>query len=219
VRFFHDHNARSSALIEARLSAIKAAEPLTTDPAVIVPQQLFAQALIEQPRATLAAVARFDEQIAAYPRYPTTHCFLRCPGPAQRLHRDYRWPLGKIASATTALPPCRCTAVLPPVTERSGKSCRVHWRWQCPKFLRQTFVEWTGQTIPRCFWAAAYYHQQRAKGASHQVALRALAFKWIRILYRCWQTRTPYHEARYLKALQRRGSPLLAAIPPATQTS
>ncbi len=43
----------------------------------------------------------------------------------------------------------------------------------------------------------------------HQAALRALAFKWIRILYRCWVERTPYNESRYLMALQRRQAPLL----------
>jgi hypothetical protein len=42
--------------------------------------------------------------------------------------------------------------------------------------------------------------------------VRALAFKWIRILYRCWQTRTPYDETTYLNALKRRGSPLIHAI-------
>ena len=41
------------------------------------------------------------------------------------------------------------------------------------------------------------------------MAVRALAFKWIRILYRCWQTRTPYNETVYLNALAKRGSPLL----------
>ncbi len=96
-----------------------------------------------------------------------------------------------------------------PVTQRSGKKCWVHWRWQCPTFLRQTFVEWAAQTINKSFWAGAYYRQQRAKGCTYQAAVRALAFKWIRILYRCWQTRTPYNESTYLKALERRGSPLL----------
>jgi hypothetical protein len=62
------------------------------------------------------------------------------------------------------------------------------------------------------FWAAAYYRQQRDKGCSHQAAVRALAFKWIRILYRCWQTRTPYDKSTYLNALKRRGSPLLTSI-------
>lgn len=99
-----------------------------------------------------------------------------------------------------------------PVTERSGKKSWVHWRWQCPTFLRQTFVEWAGQTINKSFWAGAYYRQQRDKGSSYQAAVRALAFKWIRILYQCWITRTPYNESTYLNALRKRGSPLLKSI-------
>jgi hypothetical protein len=96
-----------------------------------------------------------------------------------------------------------------PVTKRSGQSTWIHWRWQAPTFLRQTFVEWAAQTINKSYWAGIFYHRQRAKGCSHQAAVRALAFKWIRILYRCWKTRTPYDETRYLRALQERGSPLL----------
>ena len=41
------------------------------------------------------------------------------------------------------------------------------------------------------------------------MALTSLAFKWIRILFRCWVERTPYDESRYLSALQKRGSPVL----------
>jgi transposase len=96
-----------------------------------------------------------------------------------------------------------------PVTESSGNSHWVHWRFKCPAFLRQSFVEWAAETIPRSYWAGAFYAQQRARGASHQAALRALAFKWIRILFRCWKDRTLYDESQYLKALQRRRAPLL----------
>ena len=103
-----------------------------------------------------------------------------------------------------------------PVTERSGNKCWIHWRWQCPTFLRQTFVEWAAQTINKSFWAGAFYRQQRDKGSSHQAAVRALAFKWLRILNRCWQTRTPYDESIYLNALKQRGSPLLSKL--VTQT-
>jgi len=92
-----------------------------------------------------------------------------------------------------------------PVTERSGQKHWVHWRLQCPTFMRQTFVEWAGQTINKSYWAGAYYRQQRDKGSTHQAAVRSLAFKWIRILYRCWQTGEAYDESRYLKALERRG--------------
>jgi hypothetical protein len=86
----------------------------------------------------------------------------------------------------------------------------VHWRLRCPKFLRQTFVEWVALWIPHCYWAKAYYEQQRVGGSTHQEALRALAFKWIRIVYRCWQDGTRYDEAQYLTALKCHGSPVLA---------
>jgi hypothetical protein len=74
---------------------------------------------------------------------------------------------------------------------------------------RQTFHVWVALSISHCFWAKAYYEQQRSRRASHQAALRALAFKWIRIAFRCWHDRTPYDEATYLSALKRRGSPLV----------
>ena len=44
------------------------------------------------------------------------------------------------------------------------------------------------------------------------MAIRALAFKWIRILHRCWMDRKPYDEAKYLMALKAKGSPLVAAF-------
>ena len=99
-------------------------------------------------------------------------------------------------------------AGIAPVLERSGKQSWVHWRCQCPKCLRQTFVEWATGSIRFSDWARAYYEQQRAKGASHQAAVRALAFKWIRILYRCWKDRQPYQEDVYLASLARRRLPL-----------
>jgi transposase len=72
-------------------------------------------------------------------------------------------------------------AGIAPVTERSGSMCWVHWRLQCPKFLRQTFVGWASESIRHPFWARAYYAQQRAKGHTHYAATRALAFTWLRV--------------------------------------
>ena len=99
-----------------------------------------------------------------------------------------------------------------PVREKSGNQFWVHWRWNAPKFLRQTFVEWAGQTVLYSAWARAYYFYQKQHGKKHAAILRALAFKWIRILGRCWQNHEPYDEARYLEALKRRRSHLADAI-------
>jgi hypothetical protein len=57
-----------------------------------------------------------------------------------------------------------------------------------------------------------YYQQQRSKGHTHHEAVRALAFKWIRIVFRCWQDRVAYDANTYLTALVKRGSPLGAIV-------
>ena len=94
----------------------------------------------------------------------------------------------------------------------------MHWRLQCPKFLRQTFVEWAAESIRHSFWAQLY-SSERDKGTTHQAAVRALAFKWLRILYRCWQARTPYEESVYLQTLKRRGSSLIQQLAKASGTT
>src|SRR2546421_12965028 len=78
-----------------------------------------------------------------------------------------------------------------------------------PINLRQTFHEFAAQSIQDSFWARAYYSSQRAKGKDHHAAVRALAFKWIRVIWKCWQTRTPYNEVIYLESLRKKGSSLL----------
>ncbi len=75
--------------------------------------------------------------------------------------------------------------------------------------MRQTFHEYAGESIKHSFWARVYYNLQRARGKSHHAAVRALAFKWIRIIWKCWQTSTPYSEVKYLEGLRKKGSPLL----------
>jgi hypothetical protein len=44
------------------------------------------------------------------------------------------------------------------------------------------------------------------------MAMRALAFKWIRIVFRCWQDRVAYDETRYFTVLAKRGLHLTSAF-------
>jgi len=209
-KFFREHNMNRKVLLERRIQAIKSAMSLTDDEAVIVPYRLQALTLVAQLAVALESIRQYDDEIAALaPQHPDYALFDVLPGAgpslAPRLMVGFGEQRERFANAAEVQ---KCTGIAP-VTERSGQSTWIHWRWQCPTFLRQTSVEWAAQTINKSYWAGLYYHQQRAKGCSHQAAVRALAFKWIRILYRCWKTRTPYDEARYLRALQERGSSLL----------
>ena len=78
--------------------------------------------------------------------------------------------------------------------------------------MKQTFHEFSDQSIRFSKWARAHYDELRSRGKDHHAALRALAYKWIRILFRCWKDRKPYSEEQYLAALRRRGSPLAEKI-------
>jgi len=208
--FFNMHNSRRANVVEARLASIKAAIPLTEEHGVIDPCRLHALMLVKQLRVTLDSIDQFDRAIAELaPTLPDYYLFQRLPGAGEQLAPRLLAAFGEDRQRFAAADALQKYAGIAPVTERSGKKQWVHWRWQCPKFLRQTFIEWAGQTVNKSFWAGAYYRQQREKGSPHSVAMRALAFKWIRILYRCWKTRTPYNETTYLNALRKRGSPLL----------
>ena len=211
-KFFHEHSMRFEHVLEQRLIAIKAATPLTLDEAVVVPHRLQALVYVEQLRVLLDAIKRFDIQIESVAKQHDDYAlFTALPGAGPSLAPRLLVAFGEQRERYKSAAEVQKYSGVAPVTERSGKKHWVHWRWQCPTFMRQTFVEWAAQTINKSYWAGEYYRQQREKGSTDQAAVRALAFKWIRILYRCWQTRTPYDEVTYLKALERRGSPLLAA--------
>jgi transposase len=208
--FFREHHVRSADVIAQRINAIKAALPLTTDEGIITPNVLLVHALVAQLRVTLQAIADFDTAIAQRAQeHPDFPLFDALPGAGAVFAPRLLVAFGEQRERFTSAEELQKYAGIAPVTERSGKKSWVHWRFQCPTFLRQTFVEWAAESIRHSFWARVYYQQQRDAGKAHQAAVRALAFKWIRILFRCWQDRTPYDESVYLNALNRRGSSLI----------
>jgi transposase len=212
-RFFHEHNVRQVKLIERRIESIKTSVALTDDEAVIQPAALLVKALVEQLRVTIQAIEAFDHEIAARaPAHPDFHIMQSFPAAGPVFAPRLLTAFGEQRERYPNADDLQRYAGVVPVTERSGNSCWVHWRWSCPTFLRQTVVEWAALTIPRSLWANAFYRQQRRTGKTHQAALRALAYKWIRILHHCWKTRQPYDESIYLNSLKKRGSPLIKFI-------
>ena len=212
LKFFNEHNARHPQLNQARWEIITQAMPLTQDPGVIHPSQLYATSLASQLKGLISTLKDFDREIGETANtladYPI---FKALPGAGQHLAPRLMVAFGEQRDRFSDASALQRYAGIAPVTQRSGKKKVVHWRYQCATFLRQTFVEWAAHSITQSTWAEAYYRQQRAKGCSYQAALRALAFKWIRIVYRCWKTSTIYDEKAYLQALTRHGSTLVEA--------
>jgi transposase len=210
IDFFNQHNSRYLAVNEKRINEIKQAEVLTNDNAIIQPNLLLIECLVAQLKPLMLSIERFDHDIKSiYKKHNDRFIYDSLPGAGPQMAPRLLAAMGSNRERYQSSEEVQKYAGIAPVTERSGKKEWIHWRYSCTTFLRQTFVEWAGQSVRYSFWAKAYYQQQAAKGKPHNTIIRALAFKWIRILFRCWKTKTAYDESTYLEALKSKGSPLL----------
>ena len=89
-----------------------------------------------------------------------------------------------------------------PVTKRSGKQHVVSFRFACNTHLRYAAHTLAFVSLTRCEWAKAYYEQYRARRHSHHEALRALAAKWLKIIFVMWARQVPYDEKHHLASIQ-----------------
>jgi transposase len=209
-KFLRSHHSTSKTTNQRRLSEIKTALPLTTDAAVMTSSVLNVKVLVAQMQTVIAAIAEYDRHLEALCQtHDDYHLFAALPGAGPVHAARLTAALGSDRSRWQSADELVRFSGIAPIIERSGKQFRIRWRYFCPKFFRQTFHEFAAQSIQDSFWARAYYSSQRAKGKDHHAAVRALAFKWIRIIWKCWHTRTPYNEVIYLECLRKQGSSLL----------
>jgi hypothetical protein len=214
-KFFHEHNCRSEERIQQRLQEIGQAVIATQDAALLKAANLCIPVSIQLLATLRDAIAEFDRQIEAiYQLHPDRLLMASLPGAGPVLEPRLIAALGTNRERFASASNMASSFGIAPVTESSGKSRWVHWRWACSKFVRQTIHEWAGCSIRTCEWARIHYDSQRAKGKGHHAAVRSVAFKWIRILFRCWINREPYSEQRYMEALRKRGAaPPMHAAP------
>lgn len=99
-----------------------------------------------------------------------------------------------------------------PVTKKSGRSIHVKFRWACRKSYRDVMHQYAWVSLRRCVWARLFYQNCRKAGQDHPLALRNLANKWSKIIYRICCENAPYDEQRYLEALRRSNSPLASSL-------
>jgi transposase len=219
-RFFREHHCHA-ARIEQRLEGIRQGLPATGDEALLEAgeqQTLSWVALIE----TLAKqIGQLDRRLAElFAEHPEHDLYAGLPGAGKVMAPRLLAAFGTQRDRFRSAHELQCLSGTAPVTERSGGRQWVHFRWACAKFLRQTFHEYALHSLSKCEWARAYYRlQTEEKGKRREAAIRALAFKWIRILYRCWKDGKPYDEQVYLESLRRRGSPLGSRLGGATQVT
>src|ERR1700736_2529932 len=211
--FFRKHHCRDQELIERRIIAIRQTIPAMGDRAVIEAKSTVVKGIVQLIRSLGKGIADLDEKIAeAAAAHPDFFILESLPGAGAVIAPRLLAAFGSQRERYGKAREVQSYTGIAPVTERSGKKKWVHFRWACPKFLRQSFHEWAGHSIAYSVWARSYYRQQRSQGQDHHAAVRALAFKWIRVVFRCWKDGVAYDESKYLASLARRGSHLAAAV-------
>jgi len=208
--FYHRHNVRRPEAIQERLELIRQAQALTTDEVIVAVAVRQVQRLMQQVQVLQEHIAEDEKLIQeAFRQHPEAALFRDLPGAGKTLAPRLLVAFGTDRSRYESASQLQRYCGVAPVKEKSCGRIWVHWRWNAPWFLRQTFIEWAGQTVLYSAWAKAYYEQQKSRGKRHWAILRSLAFIWIRILWKCWHTRTPYNENTYLEALRKRHSTLV----------
>jgi transposase len=206
-RFYYGHNIRSPEVIESVLKLAITAQPLTTDSAIIESGQRLSEMHAKVIQTLNPLIDQYEQRIEkVFHGHPETPLFSHLPGAGPALAPRLVAFFGTDRSRYEAAENVQSFSGISPVTKSSGKTRVVYFRQACPKFLRQTFHEFARLSVAKSQWARNYVDYYTGKGKKYHTIIRALAFKWIRILFRCWKSRTPYNENKYMDVLKKRGS-------------
>jgi len=205
--FYYGHNVRSPELIQKVLQIAKSPHALTADAAIVESGSRLSQAYARSIQTLNAEINKYDQRIEqVFQAHPEAKLYTDLPGAgpvmAPRLCAFFGTDRSRYETARNV----NSFTGVAPVTKKSGKSRVVYFRVACPKFDRQTFHEFARLSLPECQWARNYVEYYTKKGKKFHTIIRALAYKWVRILFKCWQTRAPYNETAYMETLKKRGS-------------
>jgi transposase len=212
-KFYYGQHSRAEDLIQQRLQLLAQAKPLTTDAAVVTAQSLLVKSVARELAALPAILAEYDQQIAArFAAQADYRIWDSFPGAGAALAPRLAAAWGTQRDRFESSDAMAAYSGIAPVKQASGRSVWIHMRWACPKFLRQTFHELARTSLSFCVWAHCYYQMQLQRGKGRHAAFRALAFKWQRIMWRCWQDRVPYDDTKYVESLKRDNNELYARV-------
>jgi transposase len=105
----------------------------------------------------------------------------------------------------------RATAGTVPITRSSGKRRSVHFRQACSRPLRKIFYDIAMKSKAKSPWAKEYFQSQRARGHAPARANRALANRWVGIIWKLWETSEMYDESKHQTNRQRTAEMRLAS--------
>jgi transposase len=202
--FLHTHKLYRPQTYLKRLRLFAQAKDFCGSPAMTNAKSMLAVAVAGQLRVLQRHLDKFRERIQKlFAQHPDHDVFGSLPGAAGKLAPRLLAEIGDDRERFDSPEALQCHTGTAPVSYQSGQLKKVRFRRACHKVLRHTVHLWSNLSRRTCPWADAYYHKKREEGQSHACALRCLGQRWLKILWKMWQTRQRYdpelHQRNQLK--------------------
>lgn len=206
-KFLHSHRLARSPTYPRRLEIFARASEFVSGEALTRSKSRLALArarMLQTLQNQLDAYRTEIEKLFA--AHPDHDLFGSLPGAGPKIAPRLLGEIGADRTRFADPTGLQCLAGTAPVSYQSGQIHKVHLRRHCNKPLRYAVHLWANLSRQSCPWAAVYYAQLRARGKSHACSLRCLGQRWLKILWKMWQTSTPYNADLHTRNQLQHGS-------------
>jgi transposase len=212
-KFLHVHKLGRPATYQRRLEIFARADQFAGLPPTVRAKSKLTVARAKQLQLLENQIAEYRQEIRRlFAQHPDAKLFGSLPGAGDKMAPRLLAEVGDDRALFPDAQALQCLAGTAPVSYQSGQIHRVYLRRQCNKSLRSAVHLWANLSRGFCPWAATYYAALRAKGKSHACALRALGQRWLKILWKMWQTRTLYDADLHARNQLKHGSWVLQMV-------
>lgn len=213
-KFLHTHKLARPQTYEARLEAFGKAGEWQVNAGMVKAKSLYAVAKARQLRTLEAQLDEYRRRIGElFASHPDSGLFGSLPGAGPKLAPRLLSEVGSDRALYDDAQGLQCVAGTAPVSFQSGKIKKAQVRRACNRSLRHAMHLFAHKSTEQCAWARTYYDTQRDKGKTHSQALRCLGQRWIKIIWKMWQTHTAYDGDLHMKNQLAHGSWVLQIEP------
>ena len=213
-KFLHTHHLWRPGSVDKRMEIFGRATGLQGSCAVVQAKSKLAVSLCKVLRTLEQQLKDYRNQIEElFKNHPDRDLFGSLPGAgevlAPRLLAAIGTDLKRYGNELSVLQAFAGTA---PISYQSGQIHKARMRWACDKFMRYTVHLWA-----ECFWkyspwGKVYYRKKRQEGKSHACALRCLAQRLLKILFRMILDHKPYDADLHARNQEKHGSWVLSLL-------
>lgn len=213
-KFLHAHRLWRPETFPKRMEAFARAGEWKLSLPVVKAKSRLALARCKQLRALQQQLDGYREAIEKlFAVHPDSDMFGSLPGAGPKLAPRLLSEIGSDRQLYESPAGLQCMAGTAPVSYQSGQIHKVLMRRACNKSLRYAIHLFAEKSRSQCSWAATYYEDQIGRGKSHATALRCLGQRWLKIIWKMWQSSQAYDPELHQRNQLKHGSWVLKLAP------